>query len=636
MRSGFSATSATRRGLALFLALAFLAAAVLAAPAVAAGRPPQVISDFPLYASMRPDDPLFIDQWGLRSVQADDAWDVILGNRSVVVAVVDTGVWWTHSDIRGNIWSNTDGTHGYDFIDGDTNPMDEDAAGGTFHGTGVAGVIAALTNNGNDIAGAAQVSVMAVRSLGANGEGSSFNTSQAIRWAADRGARVINLSLGTNGTFGGPTDLQLAIDYAWRRGALIVAAAGNSGASSLDFPARLPNVVSVAALDENGQRASYSNYGSGLDISAPGTRILTLTSNNQIHYLSGTSLAAPFVTAAAALLLSLEPALTNIDLWNILNDTAAPVGAGYNTGYGWGEVNFWNAINALGRPFISVSFPTRVARSAAFDIGWRILGPSGLAVSDTHVVWGTVSGTLGNATSAQTGLTGASYTAPGLTMPSGSDVMYFKVVATVNGTTYESQERSVAVSNLPEFVQALYDLLASNLLYLAVFVLALAAIVAFLPQRRARARRRTYYTRTMAPRTYRAYAPPPSPPPVRQATQVPGPVMIEVAPAPQRTPGYYSQTPVAPRSPAPAASPQPVRPAPAVPAYPRRTSSRSPAGCANSRIDHDEDDVHQQIREHERRRKHEHDREDDVVVLVRDRFVDEPANAGDPQDRFRE
>lgn len=577
MRSGFSATSATRRGLALFLALAFLAAAVLAAPAVAAGRPPQVISDFPLYASLRPDDPLFIDQWGLRSVQADDAWDVILGNRTVVVAVVDTGVWWTHSDIRGNMWSNTDGTHGYDFIDGDTNPMDEDAAGGTFHGTGVAGVIAALTNNGNDIAGAAQVSVMAVRALGANGEGSSFNTSQAIRWAADRGARVINLSLGTNGTFGGPTDLQLAIDYAWRRGALIVAAAGNSGASSLDFPARLPNVVSVAALDENGQRASYSNYGSGLDISAPGTRILTLTSNNQIHYLSGTSLAAPFVTAAAALLLSLEPALTNIDLWNILNDTANPVGAGYNTGYGWGEVNFWNAINALGRPFISVNnFPTRVARSAAFGIGWTILGPSGLAVSDTHVVWGTVSGTLGNATSAQTGMTRESYTAPGLTIPDGSDALVFKVVATVNGTTYESQELSVAVSNLPEFVQALYDLLASNLLYLAVFVLALAAIIAFLPQRRARARRRTYYTRTMAPLTVRAYAPPPGPPPVRQATQVPEPAITEVAPATQRAPGYYSQTPAVSRSPPPVAAPRPVRPAPASPTPAVPTKKRCP------------------------------------------------------------
>src|SRR3989304_4431429 len=84
--------------------------------------------------------------------------------------------------------------------------------------------------------------------LGSNGEGSSFNTSQAIRWAADRGADVINLSLGTNDTFGGPTDLQLAIDSAWRRGALIGGGAGNSGASTIDFPARLANVVSVAAL----------------------------------------------------------------------------------------------------------------------------------------------------------------------------------------------------------------------------------------------------------------------------------------------------------------------------------------------------------------------------------------------------
>jgi hypothetical protein len=398
---------------------------------------------------------------------------------------------------------------------------------------------------------------MALRALDRTGEGSSYNTSQAIRWAADRGADVINLSLGTNGTFGGPTDLQLAIDYAWRRGALIVAAAGNSGSASLDFPARLPNVVSVAALDPNGRRASYSNYGSGLDISAPGTDIWTLTSNNLVHSLSGTSLAAPFVTAAAALLLSVEPTLTNIDLWNILNATAVPIGSGYNTGYGWGEVNYWNAINALSRPFISVnSYPSRVSRSASFGIGWRILGPAGLPVTDTHVVWGAASGSLGNASTSQPGVTGDAFSASGFTIPAGSDAMYFKVVATVNGTTYESQELSVAVSNLPEFVQALYDLLASNLLYLAVFVLALAAIVAFLPQRRAR-RRRAYYARTMARSAYRAYAPPPAPPPVRQMQSVRPPVVLE--PAAPRTPGYYS-APSPPDAVAPLASVAPQAP----------------------------------------------------------------------------
>ena len=585
MRSGLSETSARRGGVALVLACALLAATLSLGPALADARASgatPLITGFPVRAALNPDDTFYIDQWGLRSVDADQAWDVTLGSRSVIVAVVDTGVWWTHNDIQPNMWSNTDGTHGYDFIAGDSNPMDEDVAGGTFHGTGVAGVIAALTDNNRAIAGAAQVSVMAMRALGSNGEGSSFNTSQAIRWAADRGADVINLSLGTNDTFGGPTDLQLAIDYAWRRGALIIGAAGNSGASSVDFPARLANVVSVAALDESGTRASYSNYGSGLDISAPGTRILTLTSNNQIHSLSGTSLAAPFVTAAAALLLSLEPSLTNIDLWNILNGTATPIGSRYNTGYGWGEVNYWNAINALARPFISVnSFPSQVSRSSVFDIGWTILGPAGLPVTDTHVVWGTASGSLGNVTAAQTGMSRDSFTAAGLSMPSGANAVYFKVVATVNGTSYESQELSVGVSNLPEFVQALYDLLASNFLYLAIFILALAAIVAFLPQRRARrARRTTYYARSYAPRIY---APPSGPPPVRPGQPVRPAQLVPVAPAqpgstaPGMVPGRPATVP--PVAPGPAV----VRPAspPSAPAKKRCPSCGTSVNADN-------------------------------------------------------
>ena len=178
-------------------------------------RAADVATSFPVHAEFRPNDPYYIDQWGMQKIGAPNAWDVTLGSPSVVVAVVDTGVWWTHQDIQANMWVNpSDGTsHGYDFIDGDTNPMDNDPSG-VYHGTGVAGVIAAIIDNGQDVAGTAQVKVMALRALGLNGQGSSLNTSQAIRWAAQHGAKVINLSLGTNETFGGPTDIQFAIDYA--------------------------------------------------------------------------------------------------------------------------------------------------------------------------------------------------------------------------------------------------------------------------------------------------------------------------------------------------------------------------------------------------------------------------------------
>src|SRR5207245_11468025 len=136
--------------------------------------------------------------WRMQRIGGPNAWDVTLGKPSVAVAVVDTGVWWTHQDIQANMWVNpADGTtHGYDFISGDTNPMDESS--GVYHGTGVAGVIAAIIDNGQDVAGTAQVKVVHLAALRLNGQGSSLNTSQAIRWAAQHGAQVINLSLRTH------------------------------------------------------------------------------------------------------------------------------------------------------------------------------------------------------------------------------------------------------------------------------------------------------------------------------------------------------------------------------------------------------------------------------------------------------
>src|SRR2546430_5079848 len=213
-------------------------------------------------------------------------------------------------------------------------------------------------------------------------------------------------------------------------------------------------------------------------------------------------------------------------------------------------------MHPLSQPFIAVNaYPTSVARSSTFGVTWSILGPTGTAVTDTHVIWGTSSGQLGNATPTQTGQTHQSYTANGLTIPSGADTLYFKVVATVNGTRYESREYPVAASNLPDFLFVLYQLLASNLLYLALFILALAAVVAFIPQRRAaRARRAGFPAQPHYPDYYvqtpRASQPPPlaHPPP----TSTPLHSRTESPPIEFIRPASPPSTPTGPATPMPA------------------------------------------------------------------------------------
>ncbi len=538
----------------------------LANPVVAksAMAPPPVITNFPLHAEFTPNDPLYNLQWGLTAINAPQAWNIGLGSHKVIVGVVDTGIWYTNPDIVPNIWNNTDGSHGWNFILNNNNPLDSDSSSDTFHGTGVAAVIGAAINNGQLIAGVSDSSLMALEALGPNGEGSSYNTSQAIRWAVDNGARIINLSLGTNTTLVGPTDIELAINYAWSKGALIVAAAGNAGSSSLDYPASLPNVVSVAAVTQSLSRAPFSNYGPGLSISAPGYQILTICPNcpsiGPVHYLDGTSLATPFVSGVAALLLADDPTLTNVELWNVLNRTAVPQGgSGYNTDYGWGVVNAWNGVNALSVPFISVnSYPKTVSKGSTFGIDWSIIGPAGLTVTDTHVVYGTDPNALNNSTAAQTGMTRQDYSATSLVMPQTGQSLTFKVVATVNGTHYESPTQTIAASNLPDFLFVLYQFLASNLLYLALFILALAAIVAFVPQRRARARRMSVYrTRSATPPNPGYAAPAPGPPPGPPPAAYGPPVQARAAATPP--PAIEFVRPTAPPPPSP--SVQPTAPA---------------------------------------------------------------------------
>ncbi len=249
-----------------------------------------------IYSSFEvPNDPDYSKQWNLRSINVEPAWEETKG-AGVTVAVIDTGVTIV-PDLK-----DTKFVKGYDFVN-DRVEAEDDIG----HGTHVAGTIAQSTNNGYGVAGIAyEASLMPLKVLSAIG-GTVADIAEAIRFAADNSADVINMSLG------GPGESQLlkeAIDYADQKGVVLVAAAGNANQNAASYPARYPHVIGVAALDPVGEKAPYSNFGAGVDISAPGGssagRILQETidpETNQPVFTAwlGTSMAAPHVAGVAAL-----------------------------------------------------------------------------------------------------------------------------------------------------------------------------------------------------------------------------------------------------------------------------------------------------------------------------------------------
>jgi serine protease len=244
-----------------------------------------------------PNDPDYSKQWNLRSINVEKAWEDSHGE-GITVAVIDTGV----SKVPD--LEQTELVEGYDFVNDSNNPTDDHG-----HGTHVAGTIAQSTNNNYGVAGIAyQAKIMPLKVLAAQGGGTVADIAEAIRFAADNGATVINMSLGGGGDSGVMAE---AIDYAYKKGVTIVAAAGNANENSASYPARYPHVISVAAIDASGQKAPYSNFGAGVDISAPGGaeggKILqeTLdpeTGNPVFAEFEGTSMAAPHVAGVAALI----------------------------------------------------------------------------------------------------------------------------------------------------------------------------------------------------------------------------------------------------------------------------------------------------------------------------------------------
>ncbi|MEW8970702.1 MAG: S8 family peptidase [Mesobacillus sp.] len=281
-----------------------------------------------------PNDLLYQEnyQWNLPVIGTEQGWNVTRGNEEVQIAIVDTGVDLDHPDLRNRL------VKGYNVIDEKSEPDDDNG-----HGTHVAGIIASETNNNQGVAGMTWFSkIMPVKVMGAKGYGTTFDIAKGIVWAVDQGADVINLSLGN---YQPSKVLEEAVRYAYENNVVMVSAAGNDASNQPTYPSAYPEVLSVAAVDYNGNRASFSNYGDYIDIAAPGVYIPSTYFNEQYAALSGTSMAAPHVAGLAALIKSANPGLKSSQVIRIIKNSAIDLGEqGKDINFGNGLIDVNSAL----------------------------------------------------------------------------------------------------------------------------------------------------------------------------------------------------------------------------------------------------------------------------------------------------
>ncbi len=336
-----------------------------------------------------PNDPLYSYQWNFHMINMEQAWNIQKGDSTVIVAIIDTGVAYeNHTVTQGSITksyfqapdlANTVFVPGYDFIGNNAHPNDDDG-----HGTHVAGTIAQSTENGIGAAGVAfNCALMPVKALDSNGSGTYFTISSGIAWAADHGAKVINLSLGGYN----PSDiLESALRYAYLKGATIVAAAGNNSIPRASYPAAYNDyVIAVGAVRYDETLSNYSNYGPSINIVAPGgdvsvdqngdgygDGVLQNTFNPNTKntgdfgywFFQGTSMAVPHVAGAAALLYAQKEDITPEEVRDLLQSTAKDLGApGRDNLYGHGLVDAYAALAKLKKILVyeqtSINFEVR-------------------------------------------------------------------------------------------------------------------------------------------------------------------------------------------------------------------------------------------------------------------------------------
>jgi len=277
-----------------------------------------------------PSDPLWSQAWSLRALRLPDVWPSASGGAATVVAVIDTGVDAGQPDLAGAL------VPGYDTLATGTGTADENG-----HGTAVAGIIAARSDNRVGITSVCGTcSVMPVKVIGASGFGDAAHIATGIVWAADHGARVINLSVVLDGPQQSIAD---AVRYAHDRGVVVVAAAGNGGAADPTYPAAYPEVIGVAASQEDGTLYPWSQRGSWVDVAAPGCSPSTARGGDYTIFC-GTSSATASVAGVVALALSAVPTATNVDVERVITQTAVPLRDG---GVAFGNVDALSLVDAL-------------------------------------------------------------------------------------------------------------------------------------------------------------------------------------------------------------------------------------------------------------------------------------------------
>jgi subtilisin family serine protease len=343
-----------------------------------------------VHAVAVPQDPDFPLQWSLKNtgqnggipgadIDATLAWDITAGSTNSVVAVIDTGIAYDHPDLAANMWVNTkeiadngidddnngyiDDVFGWNFVAGDGFPYDD-----AFHGTHVAGIIGAVSNNGTGISGVSgKVRIMALKFLDADGTGTIDSAISAMLYACSMGAHVLNNSWSD---WNYSQALQDTISEVTASGCLVVAAAANSSSETPEYPAAMNGVISVSATDNRDALASFSNYGPRIDVAAPGVSIYstfpmtaTPAMDNrglapEYGYLDGTSMAAPHVTGLAALVKSNNIAFTGADISRVLQQSADDLGEpGWDIYFGYGRINAQKAL-------LMNSVPARIASPA--------------------------------------------------------------------------------------------------------------------------------------------------------------------------------------------------------------------------------------------------------------------------------